>query len=143
MRLHARGVRVLGVDFNPQAVRRCRDLGIEAEYGDATDPEFLAGLPLAGARWLVSTSPVHVTGLSYEDMRETLLQTTREIGFRGRIAVTSHSEPETRELEASGADVVLEPYQDAADRAVDILCGGEQFERTTLPEDDTRERPLG
>ena len=143
VRLQARGVRVLGVDFNPLAVKRCRDLGIEAQYGDATDPEFVTGLPLAGARWLVSTTPVHVTGLSYEDMRETLLQTSREIGFRGQIAVTSHSEAETRELEASGADVVLEPYQDAADRAVDILCGGEQFERTSLPDDVTHERPLG
>jgi len=143
VRLQARGVRVLGVDFNPLAVKRCRDLGIEAQYGDATDPEFVAGLPLSGARWLVSTTPVHVMGLSYEDMRETLLQTSREIGFRGQIAVTSHSEAETRELEASGADVVLEPYQDAADRAVDILCGGERFERTSLPDDVTHERPLG
>ena len=46
VRLQRRGERVLGVDFNPQAVRRCRGLGIDTRYGDATDPEFLAELPL-------------------------------------------------------------------------------------------------
>jgi Kef-type K+ transport system membrane component KefB len=38
MRLARRGVRVLGVDFNPLAVRRWRELGLEAEFGDATIP---------------------------------------------------------------------------------------------------------
>ena len=33
----------------------------------------------------------------------------------------------------SGADLVLEPFQDAADRAVDILCGGAEEERTEIP----------
>ena len=49
MRLHKRGMRVLGVDFSPQAVRRWRELGLDTEFGDATDPEFVAELPLANA----------------------------------------------------------------------------------------------
>mgnify|MGYP001348226122 CR=1 FL=1 len=50
MRLKRRGISVLGVDFNPMAIRRWRALGLEAEFGDATDPEFVAELPLGGCR---------------------------------------------------------------------------------------------
>ena len=46
MRLQKRGVRALGVDFNPLAVRRWRELGLDSKFGDATDPEFVAELPL-------------------------------------------------------------------------------------------------
>lgn len=134
LRLKNKGLRVLGVDFNPMAVRQWRELGLEAEYGDATDAEFLAGLPLDHAQWIVSTIPIHPTGLSHEDTRKTLLQLTPATGFRGKIAVTSHNRLDTEDLLASGADFVLEPFQDAADRAVELLCGGEEMKRTTMPE---------
>ncbi|WP_278360300.1 cation:proton antiporter [Thalassospira xiamenensis] len=140
LRLKNKGLHVLGIDFNPLAVRRWRNLGLDTEYGDATDPEFVAALPLKGTEWVVSTIPVHPTGLSHEDTRMTLLQTTRSAGFRGRIAVTSHSKPDTEDLLTSGADIVLEPFQDAADRAVDLLTGGEQMERTAIPEIETEEK---
>lgn len=140
MRLKKRGIRVLGVDFNPQAVRRWRVLGLETEFGDASDPEFVAELPLAHAEWIVSTVPIHVTGLTHEDTRTTLIQLTRTSGFRGRIAVASHHARDTEELFASGADIVLEPFQDAADRAVDLLCGGKEEERTDIPVIETEER---
>ncbi len=133
IRLQKRGIRVLGVDFNPFAIRRWRELGLETEFGDATDPEFVAGLPLPPAEWIVSTVPIHPTGLSHEDTRTTLIQLTRAAGFRGRIAVASHHARDTEELFASGADLVLEPFQDAADRGVDILCGGAEEERTEIP----------
>ncbi|MEX2449253.1 MAG: cation:proton antiporter [Rhodospirillales bacterium] len=141
LRLKNKGLRVLGIDFNPIAVRRWRRLGLDTEYGDATDPEFVAGLPLGSARWIVLTIPVHPTGLSHEDTRTTLLQVARGAGFRGKIAVTSHSEADTADLLASGADLVLEPFQDAADRAVDLLTGGEPLERTPIPEIETEEKP--
>lgn len=143
MRLKKRGVRVLGVDFNPLAIRRWRELGLETEFGDATDPEFLAELPMARAQWIVSTVPIHPTGLSYEDTRMTLLQLARNsTGFCGRIAVASHHPRDTEELFASGADLVLEPFQDAADRAVDMLCGGAEEERTEIPIIGTEEQQV-
>jgi Kef-type K+ transport system membrane component KefB len=140
-RLKNKGRRVLGIDFNPLAVRRWRRLGLDAEFGDVTDPEFVAALPLAGAQWVVSTVPVHPTGLSHEDSRVTLLQITRAAGYDGRIAVTAHGAPDTAEMLASGADIVLQPFQDAADRASDLLTGGEQRERTLIPEIESEERP--
>lgn len=139
MRLQKRGIRVLGVDFNPLAVRRWRDLGLDTEFGDATDPEFIAELPLTRADWIVSTIPIHPTGLSHEDTRTTLIQLTRTSGFRGRVAVASHHPKDTETLFASGADMVLEPFQDAADRAVDLLCGAPEQERTEIPHIGTEE----
>jgi len=142
MRLKNRGLDVLGIDFNPLAVRRWRALGLDTEYGDVTDPEFVAGLPFAGADWMVSTVPVHPTGLSHADARMTLIQAARAAGFRGRIAVTSHSKPDTEDLLTSGADIVLEPFQDAADRAVDLLTGGAPMERTAIPEIETEGKAI-
>lgn len=133
MKLTQRGGRSIGVDFNPLAVRRWRRLGMIAEYGDATDPELLAGLPLTSVKWLVLTIPVHPLGPAQEDARTTLIRLSRGAGFRGRIAVTSHSAAETEALRAAGADTILEPFQDAADRAVELLTGGETFERTPVP----------
>ena len=140
MRLRKRGVRVLGVDFNPLAVRRWRELGLETDFGDATDPEFVAELPLRRAEWIVSTVAIHPSGLSHEDARATLIQLTRSAGFRGRIAVTSHNARDTEDLLGSGADLVLEPFQDAADRAVDLLCGAPEEERTDIPPIGTEEK---
>ena len=140
LRLRRRGIAVFGIDFSPVAVRRWRELGLDAAYGDATDPEFVADLPLAGAAWLVATMPVHPTGLTHDDSRTTLIQLTRAAGLRGRIAVTSHSSADTEELLSSGADVVLEPFQDAADRAVELLCGGVPQERTEIPVIESEER---
>ncbi|WP_333588114.1 cation:proton antiporter [Phenylobacterium sp.] len=140
LRLARRGVRVLGVDFNPQAVRRWRELGLEAEFGDATDPEFIIELPLAQAQWVVSTVPVHPTGVTHEDARRTLMQLARGAGFTGRVALTSHSSADTHALLRAGADLVLEPFQDAADRAVEILCGAPPEARTPIPEIATEGR---
>jgi len=134
IRLKKRGIRVLGVDFSPLAVRRWRELGLEAAFGDATDPEFVAELPFRRTGWLVSTVPTYPTGLSHEDARMTLIQSARAAGFVGRIAATSHSAGDTEALYASGADMVLEPFQDAADRAVDLLCGAKPTERTETPD---------
>ncbi|MDP3137176.1 MAG: NAD-binding protein [Burkholderiaceae bacterium] len=119
MRLKNKGIRVLGVDFNPIAVRRWRSLGLNTEYGDATDLEFVSTLPLSTAKWVVSTIPIHPTGVSYEDTRRTLMQAARSSGFRGRIAVTSHSEVDTKEQSALGADIVLEPFHES--EADDLL----------------------
>ncbi len=143
LRLHKRGIRVLGVDFNPQAVRRWRDLGLEADFGDAGDAEFVAELPFRGAEWMVSTVPIHPTGLSHEDTRRTLIQLARGVGFSGRIAAASHSSGDSAALVAAGVDLVLEPFQDAADRAADLLCGAAGEDRTEFPEIAAEGRDAG
>lgn len=133
MRLKKRGIRTLGVDFNPKAVQRWRQCDLDAEFGDVTDPEFVAHLPLVGAKWILSTIPTQSLGLSHEDTRTTLIQLTRAAGFKGRVAVTSHSASDTEALEGLSTNLVLQPFQDAADRAVELLCGAPEEERTVVP----------
>jgi Trk K+ transport system NAD-binding subunit len=142
LRLKKRGIRVLGVDFNPLAVRRWRDLGMEAEFGDTTDPEIVAELPFQATEWLVWTIPTHPTGLSHEDTRRTLIQLARAAEFSGRIAAASHSPGDTGVLLAAGSNMVPEPFQDAADRAVELLCGAQVEERMKVPEIETEGRMM-
>ena len=129
LRLKRRGVSVLGIDFNPDAARRWRLLGLDVEFGDASDPEFVAHLPLDYAKWVVSSVPAHDTGVTHDDPRIALIEALVAAGFSGRIAVTSHREAEADRLTSAGADLVLEPFQDAADRAVDLLSSDQEPER--------------
>jgi Trk K+ transport system NAD-binding subunit len=131
-RLRQHGLKVLGIDFNPEVIRSWDEPDIEVIYGDATDPEFIGSLPLGGAKWAVSAVPEHRTGLTHEDPRIALIQALRFHGFTGRIAVAAPRSVDVDRLRAAGADVVLLPFQDAADQAVALLLGGEPTERILI-----------
>ncbi len=123
----ARGLRdanitVLGVDFNPEAVQAAAAEGFPAIYGDAADPEFPTTLPLGRARWIVTGMPPHYAGPTHLDSRAALVRALRDCGYRGRIAVTSDRADLTDRLEREGADLVLNPLSDAADRAVERIA---------------------
>ena len=113
-RLREHDYHVLGVDFDPQTVSQWRSKGLAAQYGDAEDPEFHATLPLHQARWVVSSIP-------HRDINVLLLQSLPNHGFRGRTALAAHTQHDAERLEAAGADIVLLPFIDAADQAVDRL----------------------
>ncbi|MFN3945851.1 MAG: cation:proton antiporter [Allosphingosinicella sp.] len=120
-RLAADGRTVLGVDFSPLAVRRWRNDGLDAVFGDAADPEFVGALPLSRAAWVISSIPEQGGGVNHHDGRLVLLRALRDAGFTGRVAMTVHHQPDGDVLKAAGADLILEPFSDAADRAVDLL----------------------
>jgi Kef-type K+ transport system membrane component KefB/Trk K+ transport system NAD-binding subunit len=117
------GKRVLGVDFSPEAVRHARAQGFDVVFGDATDPEFLAHLPLARADWLVMAVPEHDTGVTHDDPRQALLKAVRDLGFAGRVAVAAHRDVTAAALSAVRADLVLMPYRDAAFAAARMIVG--------------------
>jgi Kef-type K+ transport system membrane component KefB len=125
-RLRERGLRLLAVDFNPEEVRKWRRSGVDAIYGDASDHEFLAWLPLGDARWVIAALPQHDFGLTHHDPRETLIEALRERRYAGRLAVAAQRAGEADALRARGADVVLLPFHDAADRAVERLLEAEE-----------------
>jgi len=112
--LAARGARVLGVDFDPELVRRGRHGDVPIVYGDADDAEFLATLPLSEASWVVSSVPLTTVNLS-------LLQVLKQHEYRGKTAVTVHHDRDIATLRDAGADVVLLPFVDAAKEAADVL----------------------
>jgi hypothetical protein len=112
--LMERQVSVLGVDFDPNVVLRWRNEGLNAQYGDAEDPELPANLPLEGVRWAISAMPAR-------DENAALIRHLRDRGFTGEIALTAQTEDDAQFLTSRGAQLVLLPYSDAASEAVDRL----------------------
>ncbi len=113
-RLLERGKSVVAVDFDPEVLKCWRQRGLNVLYGDATDPEILEHLPLNRAKWVVSTIPSLETNIS-------LLKALRNNNFKAKIVVSCRKPEDVTLLENHGADMVLRPFVDAAEQAVDSL----------------------
>lgn len=109
-----RGKRVMAVDFNPAVLEEWRTRGINVLYGDMADPELLDQLPLARARWVVSS-------VRYFERDLSLIELLKERRFEGKIAVTAANPKEAASYRDAGAHVVFQPLVDAAEQAVDSL----------------------
>lgn len=117
------GYRILAVDFNPDEVRRWKKQGFKAVYGDASDQEFIASLPLAGVQWVVSSvAQYDFLGLTHEDPRIALIDALKQQNYKGKIAVSTQKIDERDSLKSRGADVVFLPFYDAAKRAAERLA---------------------
>jgi Kef-type K+ transport system membrane component KefB len=116
--LRARGYSVLGVDFDPEALANWRSMGMDATYGDATDPEFVAHLDLSQARAVVSAVPRDRGPLSESDPQLALLHGLQSANFRGEVFLSVQRSAEAEDLLSKGASVILHPFDDAADHAV-------------------------
>jgi len=132
--LRGAGWRVLGVDFNPAAVRYARDEGFTVIFGDASDPELVGHLPLSGVRWAVATIPEHVGGVSHDDARRAFIQALEERGFTGQVAVAAHTDASARDLRETGADLVMQPFRDAASQAARLILDNACPEPAKLPD---------
>ena len=121
--LRASGLNVLGVDFNPVAVRHARELDFNTLFGDATDPEFLLHLPLTHARWVILAVPEHETGLTHDDPRRSLIRSLKDMNYQGQIAVAAYSDEAAEALRAVGSDIVFMPFRDAASQAAALVLG--------------------
>ena len=109
-----RNRRVIGVDFDPQALARWRTESVPVLYGDASDPELFEHLPLEDVKWVVSTAPDIETS-------RVLLRHLQERDFCGKVAVACRTADESDTLRLDGADILLRPYADAAEQAADAL----------------------
>lgn len=114
--LQRRGRSVLGVDYDPERVRFWQEKGLTTLYGDLEDAELFHTLPLAGARWVISTIPE-------KDKCLVLLHALQHNQFAGHIALTAEMMLDSESLLSAGADVVLLPFRDAAAEAADKLTG--------------------
>lgn len=132
--LRQAGRNVAAVDFNPAVVARAQAAGLPVRFGDATDPEFLAHLPLVGVRWVLAALPRHAGGVTQEDPRRVLLATLAQQGYRGQIGVCTYDPDEAEALRAAGATVVFSPHEDAASRAARVVLGEEAQATVRGPE---------
>jgi Kef-type K+ transport system membrane component KefB len=114
-RLQFAGIRVLGVDFDPEVVRDERRALVPVRFGDAQDVDFVDALPLDGVPWVVSSLPD-------VDSVQALLHALKASGFRGAIAVVARDETQGARLERLGGVTVLYPFRDAVDYVGDQLA---------------------
>ncbi len=125
--LHAKfseyGLRVLGVDFDPDVIRQWRRGGGDAIYGDLQDPDMCETLPMEGVRLAIIAVPPHEIGVTHDDPRGSLIVALRKGNFTGQIAVIARSETDLALLRTKGADIVLSPFADAAERAMERIFG--------------------
>jgi len=113
-RLQPHNLTILGIDFDPQALRLAAAHGLPVQYGDSEDPDFTASLPLSPATVVVSTLP------SLES-NAAILHGLESAGFQGHFIATAHDEAEVARLEFIGAQRTLLPFLDAAERAAERI----------------------
>lgn len=121
-RMVDRGLGVLGIDFDPDVIRRLREEGMTAVLGDVSDPDLLEHLPLHEVKCAVCAVPASVRGLTSDDPRHIFLQALRTAGFPGTLVVSASHGEEAERLQAQGAQLVLLPFQDAAKEAADQIA---------------------
>lgn len=103
-------------------MRLWRNEGLSATYGDISDPEFIGTLPLQGVKWVISTIPDHDISLTHEDPRLALVRGLEEANYKGKTAIAANSRSAIERLETVDIDVILNPYRDAAEEAVEFVC---------------------
>ncbi|MDP2440482.1 cation:proton antiporter [Rhodoferax sp.] len=116
LKLQAQGMRVLGVDFDPEVVKEQQRSGLDARFGDCEAPDFIESLPLAGVPWLVSSLPE-------VEANRALLHALAENHYRGHLAVVARHESDVEALSALGPLELIMPFHQAADfAALDIAA---------------------
>jgi Kef-type K+ transport system membrane component KefB len=132
--LRAGDVPVLGVDIEPRAISLWEAEGLPVAYGSADDVDLVEELPLADARWVISTIPSI-------DVSRTLITALRGVGFAGEIAVTASEPDQIEGLRETGADHVFVPLLHAAHETARRL--GVQRPTGTIEYDPSVDDPAG
>jgi Kef-type K+ transport system membrane component KefB len=116
LKLQAQGMRVLGVDFDPEVIKEKQGSGLDARFGDCEAPDFIESLPLAGVPWVVSSLPE-------VEANRALLHALAEHHYRGHMAVVARHESDVEALSALGPLELIMPFHQAADfAALDIAA---------------------
>ncbi|MBX9765193.1 cation:proton antiporter [Patescibacteria group bacterium] len=107
-------IETLILDYNPDTVRRLRDEGYRALYGDVSDSEILANLQLDTAHLIISTASGLRDSLA-------LLEACRRKKVKAQIIVRSAESEQEEALRAAGADYVIFPERVSGDFLVSKL----------------------
>lgn len=108
--LRQQGIRVAGVDFDPEVVRAQQQQGLDARFGDAEAPDFVDSLPLAHTPWVVSTLPDQASNRAW-------LHALDVHGYTGHIALVARDEHDVPPTADRNRVEVLHPFNQAADFA--------------------------
>lgn len=112
--LRERGAKLLVIDLDPQALERARAAGADTLYGDVSEPEFTAELPLNETTVFISAVPDRTTNL-------VVLETLKRANFDGEICLTAMDD-ETASIFSQDPRVrTVRPFEAAAHRIVENL----------------------
>ena len=112
--LQAQNESFIVVDFNPDSIQRLAQQNIAYSYGDASDLEFLAELPLKKPKLAISTIPDYTTN---KLILKGLLEKNKAVQFIP-IAHTTH---EAKKLYELGAAYVVIPHHLGAEFAANMI----------------------
>jgi len=101
--LEEKGMSYLVIDFDPKAINKLKRRGINANFGDAADVEFLSELPLEKAKIIVLTIPE-------VDDQITLIQHVRGLSSKVHIVANLYEGEYLQDLYKAGADYVMMPH---------------------------------
>ena len=111
-----KGLRV--IDFNPLAIERLRQRGVDVVYGDIGQRDVLTHAGVGGAEILICTVPdlllKGITNLK-------LLRQLRDLNATARIFVHAHRVEEIPNLYSAGADYVMAPRLLEAEDLLQLL----------------------
>ncbi len=96
-------MRFLVIDHNPDTLERLADEGVDHEYGDAGDPQFLEDIRLDRAHLIVSTTPDLQTN-------HIIVSVAKRAEKPPVVVVVAHQISEALELYETGADYVILPH---------------------------------
>jgi Kef-type K+ transport system membrane component KefB len=130
--LERTGRTVMGVDFDPGAVKKWSDKGRVAHLGDAEDPDLPEMLPIRNARVIIST-------LADYEINLHLLKILKHHKFQGRIVLTLHHTDHAQKLVNAGAHLILFPFVDAVGSSF-VSKLEECFTREQETRDDRNEK---
>lgn len=96
-------IQFLVIEHDPDLLKQLETQGIPSEYGDASDPDFLADLKLSEAQFVISTSPDLETN-------HLVLSVAKQEGKDPLVWVVAHRISNALELYDAGADYVILPH---------------------------------
>jgi len=101
-------IKYMGVDFDPEVVKKYQAEDKTIVYGDIEDPDIIEFIPYSNLSYIVSTIP-------NAEQSMVLIRTLREKGYKGKIFLTAMEEKDYEKLQDCGADVILQPPAMAAE----------------------------
>jgi Kef-type K+ transport system membrane component KefB len=101
-------VSYMGVDFDPEVVKKYQAQEKTIIYGDIADPDIIEFIPYSNLQYIVSTIPNAEQSMA-------LIKSLRNKGYAGKIFLTAMEEKDFQKLQDCGADVILQPPAMAAE----------------------------
>lgn len=112
--LRALGAEILVIDYDPQSLNKIRSEGVETLYGDVSEPEFAAALPIHETNQIICAIPDITTNA-------VLLEVLNRLEYQGQMTLTAMDDDAARLLGSDPKVKIIRPFKTAAENIVSEL----------------------